>query len=276
MKMYAETHPGKVRDHNEDAFLCEADLDFAIIADGMGGHAAGEVAAEITIDTARELANEKASLRAIMLESHQRILAHAEAHEESRGMGCAAVAAQVTATEVTICWVGDARAYLFNPEDGLKPLSRDHSYVQWLLANGQISEHQARIHPDRNLVMQCLGIKPPQPEVNTVPWRYGDIVLLCSDGLSDEVEDADIEALLKKADNLEQGVADLMQAAIDSGGKDNITTALIENTVKPVRELAHDVATTDVKTDVKEKPWLAIAVGVGTALVVAALWLIFR
>jgi protein phosphatase len=272
MKMIAKTHPGKVRDHNEDAFLCEPDQDLAVIADGMGGHAAGEVAAEITIDTCRELATKGSNLVATMMECHQRIIDHASEHPESRGMGCAVVAAQLSASEVIACWVGDSRAYLYNRESGLEAISRDHSYVQWLLINGQISEHQARIHPDRNLVMQCLGIKPPQPETRAVPWQFNDIVLLCSDGLTDEADDGEIAAILGQADNLESALDALMQAALDHGGKDNITIALIQNTAKPVQELAHEVATTRVK----DKPWLAIAIGVGTALVIALGWYLFN
>ncbi len=268
MEMIAKTDPGKVRDHNEDAYLCEPEMSLAVIADGMGGHAAGEVAAEITINTCRELLRENGNLVAAMMTSHERITQHAQQHPESKGMGCAVVAANFNATQVNVCWVGDARAYLFNPDTGLAPISRDHSYVQWLLANGQISEQQARIHPDRNLVMQCLGIKPPQPESNLVAWQFNDIVLLCSDGLTDEVDDQAIAAILQQNSNLEVALDQLVHEALENGGKDNITVALIRNTVQPLKELTQAVA----KSDVKEKPWLAIAIGVGTALVVALFW----
>lgn len=272
MKMYGDTHPGNVRDHNEDAFVCEPDNKLALIADGMGGHAAGEVAAQITVNVAKELAGKKADLSTIMMESHERIMAHANEHVESRGMGCAAVAAQLNEKSVTVCWVGDSRAYLFSKDNGLQALSSDHSYVQWLLSNGQISEHQARIHPDRNLVTQCLGIQPPEPEENTSSWQFGDKILLCSDGLTDELEDTEIEEILAGSVSIENCTAALIQAALNKGGKDNVTVLLVENTFKPVQERAHDVATTDVK----EKPWLAIAASIGLALAIAAAWFLLR
>ncbi len=259
LNMLAQTHPGKVRSHNEDAFLCEEQYAFSVLADGMGGHAAGEVASEITINTCKELAPRKESLISALVESHYRIVEHAEKHPESSGMGCAAVAAYYKRDELTVCWAGDSRAYLYNAEKGLQPISQDHSYVQWLLANGEITEEQARVHPDRNLVTQCLGLHPPKPDTNTVPWQVGDIVLLCSDGLTDEVDDDVIASIMASSDSLQERLDHLMKAALDAGGRDNITIVLTENVAKPSKRL--------MKLPVQSMPrWLPMAIGVGAAI----------
>lgn len=268
----AETHPGNVREHNEDAFFSSAEEGLALIADGMGGHAAGEVASEITVRTFKEIKPSADNLVATAMESHQRIVAHAEENVESRGMGSALVAAKFEKQTVTVCWVGDSRAYIFNEESGLQPLTSDHSYVQWLLENGQINEHQARIHPDRNLVTQCLGVSPPDPEINTVPWQYDDIVLLCSDGLTDELDDEGIEAILRKDQSLEAALQLLMYTAIDNGGKDNISIALAQNKAKSLSVNPANMEVGELKTT----SWVPIAVGVGSVVLIAAAWMLIQ
>ena len=266
--MVAETHPGKVRDHNEDAIFCSADDALALIADGMGGHAAGEVASEIAVHTFEEIKPEADKLVATAVESHQRIVSHAEANVESRGMGSALVVAKFEKQEVSVCWVGDSRAYLYNRDQGLQALTRDHSYVQWLLANGQITEHQAKIHPDRNLVTQCLGINPPQPEMNTVSWQGDDIVLLCSDGLTDELDDSEIESILKQEQALDDALQQLLTAALDHGGKDNISIVLAQNNFKALQIKPPKMEVGELRST----SWVPIAVGVGSAVLIALLW----
>ena len=276
--MLAETHPGKVRDHNEDAYLCDPEKGLALIADGMGGHAAGEVASEITVKTFTELNPGADKLVATAMASHQRIIAHAEANPESRGMGSALVVAEFDKNEVSICWVGDSRAYLFNQANGLSPLTRDHSYVQWFLTNGQITEHQARIHPERNLVTQCLGVSPPQPELNRVSWRARDIVLLCSDGLTDEVDDATIAAILHQSQPLEATARQLIEAALDRGGKDNITIVLARNDARLIPGIKSESLRKlrPPTGSAKNRPWFHILLGVGSAILLAVLWMLFR
>ncbi len=259
-----------MRDHNEDTYFCSAEDGLALIADGMGGHAAGEVASEIAVKTFEEIKPHADRLVATAVESHERIVAHAQEHVESRGMGSALVVAKFDKQEVSICWVGDSRAYLFNPQKGLEAITRDHSYVQWLLSNGQITEHQAKIHPDRNLVTQCLGINPPQPEMNTVPWQAGDIVLLCSDGLSDELDDAGIEAILHREQPLDQTLRQLLDAALDSGGKDNISIVLAQNIAKTLQIKPPTMEVGELRTT----SWVPIAVGVGSAVLIAGIWLV--
>jgi len=223
-----DTHPGRVRANNEDAILFDETRALAVVADGMGGHASGEVASQITVDTfARRDA--QATLADTLIAAHRNIADHARARPECAGMGATAVAASVDARRYRISWVGDSRAYLWRPGAGIKQISRDHSYLEWLLSQGQISEADARNHPQRNVVTQGLGLNEPQPENREGDWQARDRLLLCSDGLSDELTDAEIDGLLTAGTDLRIAVAALIDAALKSGGRDNISVVLLEN-----------------------------------------------
>ncbi len=262
-ELLAKTHAGAVRDHNEDAFYCDEANGLAIIADGMGGYAAGEVASAIIVDAVAELKPGADGLVAALVNSHHRITAHAQAHPASKGMGAAVVAAKLSTKAVSVCWAGDARAYLFNAKAGLKPVSRDHSFVQLLLSQGKITEREARVHPDRNLVTQCLGINPPQPELTTVAWQRGDILLLCSDGLTDELDDESIAGLLRNNPSAAAAVDALVDAALAAGGRDNITVLLAKNLALPEESAA---SASSASQGGGNSAWKPIAVGIGAAL----------
>lgn len=228
IRISGQTHPGRVRDHNEDAIWSDAARGLAVVADGMGGHASGEVASRITVETF-STAPEQA-LAETLLEAHRRIAAQAQAQPECAGMGATAVAARADARRYHISWVGDSRVYHWRPGAGLRQVSRDHSFLQLLLSQGHISAEEARTHPRRNVVTQGLGHDTPQPDSFSDDWRGGDRLLLCSDGLSDELEDARIDAILAEHTDLEAAVAALLEAALASGGRDNISAILLENT----------------------------------------------
>lgn len=270
-RVIAKTHTGAVREHNEDAFYCDQEQGFVVVADGMGGYAAGEVASDIVVKTLAELKPKAEALVAALVECHQRIVSHAQANPESKGMGAAVVAARFNPSQVALCWAGDARAYLFHPQRGLAAVSRDHSYVQLLLAQGQLTEEQARTHPDRNLVTQCLGINPPQPELTMASWTHGDTLLLCSDGLTDELDDAAISQILLQASSIEDAVDQLIEAALKSGGRDNITVILAENLCAPSGAEHQDSASEAEQDSSDQVSWLPIVIGVGAALLVAVL-----
>lgn len=268
-RLMGKTHPGAVREHNEDAFYSNAASGLAVVVDGMGGHAAGEVASAIIVKSLEELDPPAANLVAALMECHHRLLAHSREHPESQGMGAAVVMAKLERKQLSVCWVGDSRAYLFSRERGLTPVSRDHSYVQWLFSQGQITASEARNHPQRNLVTQGLGLNSPQPELATVDWGPGEMLLLCSDGLTDELDDERIERLLHDASRASDCCAaaaeSLMAAALESGGKDNVTVLLAENRFAP------EGAPVTAKTTA----WGPILLGVGAAaltLVIGALW----
>jgi protein phosphatase len=272
-RLMGKTHPGAVREQNEDAFYGNEASGLAVVVDGMGGYAAGEVASDIIVKSLKELNPPAGGLVAALMECHNRILAHSREHPESKGMGAAVVVAKLEHKQLRVCWAGDSRAYVFNRETGLRPVSRDHSYVQWLFSQGKISESEARNHPKRNLVTQCLGLNAPQPELTTVTWNPGEILLLCSDGLTDELDDERILSILNQASSAEDCCAaaleDLITAALAAGGKDNVTVLLAENLFA-----ADDLPATP-KTARSQAPpktsWIPILLGAGAAILVLAI-----
>jgi PPM family protein phosphatase len=267
-RIYSKTHPGNRRELNEDAILADAQGGLVAVADGMGGYAAGEVASAIVTATLTELNPNKDELIAALVECHRRIVVHAQAHPETQGMGSTAVLAKLGPNQVTVCWTGDSRLYLVNREKGLVPVSRDHSKVEWLLFCGEITPEQARTHPERNVVTQCLGIYPPQPERITVDWQQGDRVLLCSDGLTDELDDPEIAKIVAEAPSSEEALERLVQAALEAGGKDNVTVVIAEN----------DGGQNGQKQKTRNKKEIALLANAGIktwqAVLLAGLWLI--
>lgn len=272
-RLLGKTHPGAVREQNEDAFVADDATGLAVVVDGMGGYAAGEVASAIIVESLEALNPQANGMVAALMECHKRILAHAEAHPESKGMGAAVVMAKLGQRQVSVCWAGDSRAYLFNPETGLGAISRDHSYVQWLLSQGEITESEARNHPKRNLVTQCLGIHSPQPELTTVAWKPGDVLLLCSDGLTDELDDNAIERVLKSEwtpdDDYENVVDGLINATLEAGGKDNVTVLLAENLCK--QNDAGEQQPPETPSMQRNIAWLPVLLGAGSAILVLAI-----
>jgi protein phosphatase len=230
IKIIGATHAGNVRSHNEDAILTDGKRGLAVVADGMGGHASGEVASRITIDTFTRSFADATSLREILLQAHAAIVACAVAQPESAGMGATAVAALADSEHFQIAWVGDSRAYHWR-FGALRQISQDHSYLEFLLRSGAITDAQARNHPQRNVVTQALGLNSPEPDWFEDSWQQGDRLLLCSDGLSDELEDAEIQALLDTNPDIESAAFALVNAALKNGGRDNISVVLIENGV---------------------------------------------
>lgn len=279
-RLVGKTDPGSVRDHNEDAFFANEASGLAVVVDGMGGYAAGEVASDIIVQSLKEQEPEAGGLVAALMECHNRILAYSEKHPQSKGMAAAVVLAKLEPRQLSVCWAGDSRAYLFNPGTGLMPVSRDHSYVQWLLSRGEITESEARDHPKRNLVTQGLGLNAPQPELTTVPWGPGDILLLCSDGLTDELDDDRIAAILGDShtvgDRCATASEELVKAALASGGRDNVTVLLAENQ-SPEEDTPGTPRTETLGT--RTTPgWLPILLGSGAAvlmLIIGAVWLLY-
>jgi len=225
----AETTAGVVRDHNEDTFFADADLNLWLVADGMGGHQGGEVASEIARVTISEGISAGESLTDAIHKSHQEIIAASEKGVGFPGMGCTLVALQVDGQNYSVEWVGDSRAYLWNGHH-LKRLSRDHSFVQQLIDQGQISKKEACSHPKKNLVTQALGVADLETVVvDKVSGRFhqDERILLCSDGLTDEVPDDQIANILRESSSENAAVSNLLEAAINHGGSDNITIVYV-------------------------------------------------
>ena len=262
IKISAITDVGKVRTNNEDAVLVCPDLEkqnwgetessnylalgkygtMLVVADGMGGANAGEIASSIALDTAKNYFSQKRLseneisektaysllLDAITL-SNKAIMNHVETDPDSIGLGTTIVITWVIDRKAYIAWCGDSRCYCYNPKNGLRQLTKDHSYVQELVDKGEITAKQAFNHPDSNVITKCLGDVDAvtEPDMITYEIKDGDVLLSCSDGLCGYCDDKSIEkVLLNNFDNLTLCKDNLLKLAMNAGGQDNITIAL--------------------------------------------------
>ena len=262
IKISAITDVGKERTNNEDAVLVCPDLEkqnwgetgsedylalgkygaMLVVADGMGGANAGEIASSIAVDTAKNYFSQKRLseneisektaysllLDAITL-SNKAIMNHVETDPDSIGLGTTIVITWVIDRKAYIAWCGDSRCYCYNPKNGLRQLTKDHSYVQELVDKGEITAKQAFNHPDSNIITKCLGDVDAvtEPDMITYEIKDGDVLLSCSDGLCGYCDDKSIEkVLLNNFDNLTLCKDNLLKLAMNAGGQDNITIAL--------------------------------------------------
>lgn len=236
--MCGRTDVGAVRQLNEDAFWCDAELGAAIVADGLGGHAAGEVASGVTIEVFEEvvrrrlgpgadLGQAKAMVAEALGGANQRVLDLIAADGGKAGMGSTAVCLAVVGEVCVIGHVGDSRVYLLRGGQALQ-LTKDHSFVQSLVDSGALSPEEARSHPQRNLITRCIG-GDAEVEVDVTAFDIEpcDTVLLCSDGLCGVVDDEAMKGLIEQASSLDQACERLIAAALDKGAPDNVTAVLV-------------------------------------------------
>ena len=223
------TDTGLVRDHNEDCLLSRPQDGLWIVADGMGGYAAGEVASGLVIEQTQAMLDQGRELSEALVECNKRIFRAIEEGDGGPGMGSTVVALQLIGCSYKICWVGDSRAYLFDGTS-LQQLTRDHSHVQLMVDSGLISSEEAKDHPLRNVITQALGSKSIEVRVETVTGNLfrGDRLLLCSDGLTSELSDDVIASILDWSGSCQEKVDRLVAAAKEMGGHDNITAILVE------------------------------------------------
>ncbi len=226
----AGTDVGLARDHNEDAYLVNDELGLWIVADGMGGHEAGEVASAIAVQTVNAAVARGEPLDRAMNLAHKAVLKGSRKGGPGvAGMGCTCVAARIAEGNFDVAWVGDSRAYHW---DGarLSQVSHDHSYVQTLVDLGVINEQEAIDHPDRSVLTQCLGSRSvDQLEVGiaTGALKMGECLMLCSDGLTGEVDDSSIAEIIADSGDEQVAVDRLIIAALEGGGSDNVTVVVI-------------------------------------------------
>ncbi|RJP89138.1 MAG: serine/threonine-protein phosphatase [Desulfobacteraceae bacterium] len=223
------THVGNVRSHNEDCLRTEPDLGLWLVADGMGGHRGGETASAIAADFIVEKTRSGSSLETSIAQAHHAIKQASKEGKGPEGMGTTVVALQINGNNCEIAWVGDCRAYLWNGKV-LKQLTKDHSYVQHLVDTGVISSSESAHHPYQDVLIQALGagaIDDVNVDKITHRLHLDEQILLCSDGLTKEVDNWGIaEALALELD--EQGKVDhLVRAALANNGRDNITAILV-------------------------------------------------
>lgn len=273
IKICALTDVGKERTNNEDAVSICPDLtkpiwnrstknDYvslsplgavSVIADGMGGANAGEIASALAVEniekTFRCAEYDKilcsdhaiyAFLRDCIIRTNKAILDHVADFPDSIGLGTTVVLLWIVNKKAYVVWCGDSRCYCFNPDYGLKPLTKDHSLVQELVDKGEIKREEAFTHPDNNIITRCLGDvdAASEPEILTHEIEGGDIFLLCSDGLCGYCKDKKIEKVMYRChDNIDECQRSLLRLALAAGGQDNISISLCatlpDNYMKP-------------------------------------------
>lgn len=242
MRTADRTDVGRVRLVNEDrAVVLPANkaMVIAVVADGMGGHQAGDIASQTAIEKIREelsrlsheapLEERKEAVRQAVEAANQEVFRLASQREHLHGMGTTVVAAVAMRDRVVIGHIGDSRAYLAE-KDKLVQLTEDHSLVNELVRNGQITREEAHHHPRRNVLLRALGTETRAlVDVQDHGWEEGDILLICSDGLSALVDGGVIYSILRDSATLEEKVNLLVDQALEAGGDDNVTVVLIEN-----------------------------------------------
>ena len=225
----AKTDTGRQRRANED--MAYARPPVFVVADGMGGAQAGEVASRIAVEAFEHglpaTGSFEQRLAQVAHEANRQIFELANAERDRAGMGTTLTAACLHDSELAIAHVGDSRAYLFR-DRALKRLTQDHSLVDELVRRGKLTEEEAAEHPQRSIITRALG---PEPDVDVDTWSYpmrdGDLVLLCSDGLTSMVAEERMAEILQGADSLDQAAQALIDAANQAGGRDNITVILV-------------------------------------------------
>jgi protein phosphatase len=248
LQIVSRTHPGMVRAHNEDSIGVEAMCGLVVLADGMGGYNAGEVASGIAVsvmateiaqrlqhanpidlDTASHEELAVALLRANIQKANTSIFHASQSQPQYAGMGTTIVAGLFYDNRVAVGHVGDSRMYRLRDEK-LAAVTRDHSLLQEQIDSGMISVEDARFSKNKNLVTRAVGVDAQViPEIHVHEVRVGDIYLLCSDGLNDMVTDQDIEAVLYSMQgNLPLAAEQLIQMANDNGGRDNVSVMLVK------------------------------------------------
>jgi serine/threonine protein phosphatase PrpC len=241
-----QTDVGCVRKHNEDNFLIDMELGLFIVADGLGGHAAGEVASQIVVDKMGQfiaqtveqdrtwpleydvnLAYDGNRLKVALMLTDQAILEDIRSNPERESMGSTVVACLVHESTFTFVHVGDSRAYLLNAH-GIQQVTRDHSWVAEQVANGILTPDEARKHPFRNVITQALGNGADLDiAVQEIQVTELDQLLLCSDGLSGMVQDKEIWEIVQKSKAPQEAAQQLISLAREYGGEDNITVLII-------------------------------------------------
>lgn len=289
VRLGALTDVGQLREHNEDNFLVCSNLEennwflvekpfvlsgwgsLLVVADGMGGENAGEIASALATEAVRDyftalikkprptLGEIPQLLEKSILYAHRHIVEHARQNPEYAGMGTTILIAWVLNPYAYVAWSGDSRCYVFNEADGLKIASNDHSVVWELVLDGKLDVDEAENHPNSHIITQSLGDgeHPPQPDVTVQELRPGSKLLLCSDGLNGMVNTQTILSILRKPKSPGETCKELIRVANQNGGEDNITVLLLEvlgnapDVTEPVSETVADSVTTTQPLPVK-------------------------
>jgi protein phosphatase len=232
----AATDVGRVRQSNEDRYLARDDIGLFAVADGVGGHQAGEVASQTSVETLEDAFEEEEptteALVAAIKQANQAVWRLAQSAREKRGMGTTLTAVALVEEDgeehLAVANVGDSRAYLFQQGE-LTQLTEDHSLVEELYRDGQISREEAEVHPQRSIITRALGM---DPDIDVDSWQLipyrGDRILICSDGLTNELGNDRIASALRRIRDPQEAAHDLVRQARANGGNDNITVVVID------------------------------------------------
>jgi protein phosphatase len=242
----SRTHPGTVRTINEDSSLLEPDLGVVAVADGMGGHNAGEVASQLALDTIRSFLKKSASgddftwpfgfsptlsfaanrlMTAIKI-ANRRVFRASEERTEYTGMGTTVVAAVLEGTRLAYSSVGDSRIYSFDGSE-LRQITQDDSWVEMLMKESGLDASAFEKHPMRHVLTSVVGARPElDVTVQELDLVDGQTIMFCTDGLHGALSDKDVAAVLKREANLDRAAAQLVEMAVARDGKDNVTVAL--------------------------------------------------
>jgi serine/threonine protein phosphatase PrpC len=286
LSIYGETNVGRQRDHNEDSFLILAFADnkwdevnktqfslknsqglIFVVADGMGGANAGEIASSIAVDTVRQslkaavvLPNESQVqdfLSALVLQAQDNIVKKARRHKEMKGMGTTMVAGLITVDALYVVWSGDSRCYIYNQQNhrDLFPFTDDHSLVWSRVKSGEITPEEARLSDNSNLILNALGdtYQRPVPEFKSTRLNTGDKILACSDGLNSMLSDVGIQQIINFNGLADKTCTALIAAANNAGGRDNITVILIDIIESDEKEKPADVTRQEINFEPETK-----------------------
>ncbi len=232
MHIESITNIGLHRDNNEDRFLAKAmdeKIALLVIADGMGGHAAGEIAAEIAVGAFEGFcpaeADTGAELVARVGRAQEAVIARARAVSSLNGMGTTLTALVISGQSAFWAHVGDTRIYLYR-KGGLLRITEDHTVAGMLLKDGKITREQARVHPYSGVLTRCVGCEEYEPDTGDFELARGDLVFLSTDGLHDLLPDESIASILGARRALSEKLTDLVAACLKEGGRDNITAII--------------------------------------------------
>jgi PPM family protein phosphatase len=303
LRITSLTHKGMERDHNEDNHIFNPDLSkkewnfyehcsveglsdqgaLLVVADGMGGLNAGEVASQLGVEAIRQYFDQILTseitrnptavqnfLAASIAYAHTAIVSHQVIHKDTEGMGTTVVIAWIIGNHLFTSWCGDSRCYKYHADTGLQQISRDHSYVQELVDKGVITREQAFYHPQTNIITQSLGDEShrPKPGFASAELVAGDRILLCSDGLNSMIQDVNIRELIQANAEIQSCAEVLIESANKAGGSDNITVMLCD--VEKVSEGNTRLTKTAVSNHAKPKNSLQKVLFIGIPTLVAA------
>ena len=232
------THIGRRRDMNQDYMYTSTTPvgslpNLFVVADGMGGHNAGEYASRFTVDKMVEVISQNrqqepvAAMKEALTEANSQLLEEAGADPSKSGMGTTVVAATVIGDLLHVANIGDSRLYVIDHE-AIRQITRDHSLVEEMVRLGEMDKAAAKVHPDKNIITRAIGVtRELAVDFFEVELRPGDMILLCSDGLTNMVEDEEIKEIVLEQKNIVEKAEKLINTANENGGKDNITAIVV-------------------------------------------------